>query len=171
METALVSLICIALIVFGGMTMAQGFFTSVDASTTRLAEVGQRNETMIRTGLTPVSTNMSASNTLEVILGNSGQTKLADFGKWDVIVQYRDDVGNYYSKWLPYTDAPLADNQWQLAGILLNGAPEVIEPGVLNPEEQLEIRAQLNPSVGDGTINMIVIATPDGVTASTFFSG
>jgi hypothetical protein len=54
METAIVSLICIALVVFGGMTMSQGFMTSVDASATRLEEIGQRNETIMRTELSPV---------------------------------------------------------------------------------------------------------------------
>ena len=56
METALVSLICIALVIFGGMTMSRGFITSVDSSTMGLEEVGQRNETILRTELSPVST-------------------------------------------------------------------------------------------------------------------
>ena len=38
MENAIVSLVCIALIVFGGMTMSQGFLTSVDNSSMGLEE-------------------------------------------------------------------------------------------------------------------------------------
>jgi hypothetical protein len=41
---------------------------------------------------------------------------------------------------------------------------------VLNPEESIMIRAQLDPSVGAGTTNMVVVATPGGITASTYFS-
>jgi flagellar protein FlaF len=170
METIIVSLICIALIVFGGMTMAQGFMTSVDASTTGLEEIGQRDETIMRTELTPVSASLSASDTLEVTLQNTGQTKLADFDKWDVIVQYYDGTGAYYTKWLPHTTGTLSNNEWEVLWIRLDGEDELFEPNVLNPEESIMIRAQLDPSVGAGTTNMVVVATPGGITASTYFS-
>jgi hypothetical protein len=170
METAIVSIICIALIVFGGMTMSQGFMTSVDASTAGLEEIGQRDETIIRTVLTPVSVSQPSASTVEIILENSGQTKLADFNRWDVIVHYYDDIATYIVEWLPYTEETLDDNEWEVAWIRLNGEAEVFEPNVLNPGEQIMIRGQLNPSVGAGTTNMAVIATPSGVTASTHFS-
>jgi hypothetical protein len=170
METAIVSLICIALVVFGSMTMSQGFMTSVDASTARLEEVGQRNETIMRTDLSPVSASMPATNTLEVTLENTGQTKLADFDKWDVIVQYYDSSGNYTTTWLPHAEGTLGDNEWEVVWIRLNGAPEVFEPGVLNPREQIKIRAQLSPAAGAGTTNMVVVSTPNGIPASTYFS-
>lgn len=170
METAIVSIICIALVVFGGMTMSQGFMTSVDASTTGLEKIGQRDETIMRTELTPVSASQPSANTLEVILENSGQTKLADFDKWDIIVQYYDGTGTYHVEWLPYTEASLDDNEWEVAWIRLDGAAEVFEPNVLNPQEQIMIRAQLNPSAGAGTTNMVILGTPSGVTASTYFS-
>jgi hypothetical protein len=170
METAIVSLICIALVVFGGMTMSQGFLTSVDTSTTGLEEIGQRDETIMRTELSTVNTSQPASNTLEVILENSGQTKIADFNKWDVIVQYYDDTGTYYTKWLPYTEETLDDNKWEVAWIRLDGETEAFEPNVLNSAEQIKIRAQLNPPVGDGTTNMVVVATPNGIPASAYFS-
>ncbi len=170
METAIFSIICIALIVFGGMTMSQGFMTSVDTSTTGLEEIGQRDETIMRTELTPLSAEQPSANTVEVTLENSGQTKLADFEKWDIIVQYYDGTGTYHVEWLPYTEATLDDNEWEVAWIQLDGGAEVFEPNVLNPQEQIKIRAQLNPSVGAGTTNMFIVATPSGVTASTYFS-
>ena len=170
METTIVSLICIALVVFGGMTMSQGFLTSVDTSTTGLEGIGQRYEPVMRTELSSVSASLPAANTLEVTLENNGQTKLADFDKWDVIVQYYDGTGTYYTKWLPYTEGTLGDNEWEVAWIQLDGEAETFEPNILNPQEQIKIRAQLNPSVGPGTTNMVVVATPSGITASTYFS-
>jgi hypothetical protein len=170
METILVSLICIALIVFGGMTMSQGFMTTVDTSTTGLEDVRQRGEVLIRTELTPVSSNLISANTLEVILENTGQAKLADFDKWDFIVQYYDDTGTYYSKWLPCTSGTLGDNEWKVSEISLNGGAEIYEPNVLNQSETILLVAQLEPAVGDNTTNMVVIATPDGITASTYFT-
>ncbi|MCJ7604634.1 MAG: hypothetical protein MUO19_01190 [Dehalococcoidales bacterium] len=170
METAIISLICIALVVFGGMTMAQGFITSVDASTTGLEEIGQRDETIMRTELIPVNATQPSANTVELVLENSGQTKLADFEKWDIIVQYYDGSGTYHVEWLPFTDATLGDNEWEVAWLKLDGVAEVFEPDILNPEEQIMVRAQLSPSVGAGTTNMIVVSTPSGVTASTYFT-
>jgi hypothetical protein len=156
--------------VFGGMAMSQGFMTSVDTSTTGLGEIGERDETIIRTDLSVVSTNMPSTSTLEVILENTGQVKLASFDKWDIIVQFYDGTGSYYTEWLPYTEGTLGNNEWELAWIRLDGAPEVFEPNVLNPKEQLMIRIRLNPAVGSDTTNMVVIATPSGITASTHFS-
>lgn len=170
MDTAIVSIICIALVIFGGMTMSQGFITSVDTGATGLEEIGERDEMIMRTELTPVSAEQPSANTVEVIIENSGQTKLADFNKWDVIVQYYDDVGAYHVEWLPYTEATLDDDEWEVAWIQLDGEAEVFEPNVLNPQEQIMLRAQISPAVGAGTTNMVIIATPSGVTASTYFS-
>jgi hypothetical protein len=170
METAIVSIICIALIAFGGMTMSRGFITSVDTSTTGLDAVGQRNETIMRTEIKPLSAILPSGDTLEITLENSGQTRLADFDKWDVIVQYYDSTSTYHIVWLPYTQESLGDNQWQVAWIRINGAAEVFEPNVLNPKEQMLIRAKLNPPVGAGTTNMAVVSTPCGITASTYIS-
>jgi hypothetical protein len=166
METAIISIICIALVVFGGMTMSRGFITSVDASTMGLEEVGQRNEAILRTELSPVSANMPAADTLEVVMENTGQVRLADFDKWDFIVHYYDSDGVYHVEWLPYA----GDNEWNVSWIRLDGAPEVFEPNVLNPGEQVMLRAQLNPAAGAGTTNMVVVVTPNGITASTYFS-
>jgi hypothetical protein len=170
METAIVSIICIALIAFGGMTMSRGFMTSVDTSTTGLEAIGQRNETIMRTELIPLSTSLPSGNTLDIILENSGQTRLADFDKWDIIVQYYDDTGTYHIAWLPYTEDTLGDNEWQVAWIRIDGVDEVYEPNVLNPKEQIKIRAQLNPAPGVGTTDLAVVVTPSGITASTYFS-
>ena len=172
MDTAIISLICIALVVFGGMTMAQGFITSVDASTTGLEEVGQRDETIMRTEITPVDATYQQQfgpDPLEITVENTGQTKLADFEDWDVIVQYYDGWGNYHVEWLPYASSP-GTNEWGIVWIRLDGGSEIYEPNVLNPGEQVLIRTYLNPGVGNGTTNMVVISTPSGVTASTYFS-
>jgi len=173
METVLVSIICIALVVFGGMTMSQGFMTSVDASTTGLSEIGQRTEIMMRTELTPISTNitlLAGADPLEIVLENTGQTKMADFEKWDVIVQYYDGSGGYHIEWLPYAEGGAGTYEWEVGWIRLYGQAETFEPNVLNPGEQIMIKTWLDPSVGASTTNMVVISTPTGITSSTYFS-
>lgn len=174
METAVVSLICIALVIFGGMTMSHGFMTSVDASTTGLQKVDSTNEAIMRTELTPVSTNLTlvpgSPSPLQIVLKNTGQSKTADYEKWDVIVQYYDEANQYHVEWLPYSAGGAQTNEWGVGWIHLNDEPEKFEPGVLNPGEQIMIDTQLDPPVGPGTTNMVVVSTPSGVTCSTYFS-
>ena len=173
METAIISVICIGLVVFGGMTMARGFITTVDTSTTNLQQVGQRSEDILRTEITPVDANVTLQpdgrDLLEITVQNTGQTKLADFEDWDVIVQYYDGSGGYHVEWLPYSGT--ADTyQWEVTWIHLNGNPELVDPGVLNPGEELLISTYLDPAAGAGTTNLAVLSTPSGVTASTYFT-
>jgi hypothetical protein len=169
METAIVSLICIALIVFGGMTMSRGFITSVDSTAQALDKMGQRDAKILRTELSPVSAVLVASNVLNVAMTNTGQTKLADFEKWDVIVQYYDTDQVLHVVWLPYTTGVPGDNQWRTFGIRMNGQPEVFEPGILNPGEEITLQLVLSPDVGRNTTNQVVISTGNGIPASIVF--
>ena len=164
METAVISLMCIALVVFGGMTMSRGFLTSADYTAHGVEEISVRDGEIMRTGLDESgATGLSWANTQRAIVENTGQTKLAGFSKWDVIVQYYDGGGTYYVKWLPYTEGALGDNEWQRTAIYLNGQPEVFEPGILNPGEEMLIDAKLSPSPQQGTNANVIIASPNGV--------
>ena len=170
METAIVSLICIALIVFGGMTMSRGFITSVDSTAMALDKMGQRDEKIMRTELSAIyAASVDSETRINVYLTNTGQTKLTDFSKWDVIVQYYDDAGGYDAVWIPYTAGALGHNQWTNNGIYWSGSPEVFEPGILNPGEEIRIQIQLNPAIMKKTTNQVVMSTPNGVPASITF--
>lgn len=174
METAIVSIICIALLVIGGMTMSQGFLSSVDTTTLGLEMVSERDEEIMRTNLSTLSATMPATNRVQVSLRNNGQTKLNDFDRWDVIVQYYDSGGTYYVKWLPYTEnITPGNNQWRKKGIYLsaeNMTAEVFEPGILNPGEEMVIEAKVSPATGVGTTNLLIASTPSGIPASIIFS-
>jgi len=169
METAIVSVICIALIVVGGMTMSQGFLSSVDSSTLGLGEISERDEEIMRTELSAVNTTHPSADIMTVRLENSGQTRLNDFARWDVIIQYHDDGGSYYTKWLPYTEGSLGNNEWEVSWIHLDGETEVFEPDILNPGEEIKIRARLDPPVGADTTSLVVVSTPNGIPASIPF--
>ena len=174
MESAIVALICIALVVVGGMTLSQGFLSSMDTSSAGLEEMSERAGEIMRTELSPLGAVQPSANSLEVTLENSGQTKLSDFESWDVIVQYYDGNGTYHVEWLPYAAGTPGNNQWTDEGIYLDAGtetPEAFEPGIVNPMEELVIEARMNPPVGEDTTNLIVITTPNGIPASVSFSG
>jgi len=170
METAIVSIICIMLIIVGGMTLSQGFITSADTASTALEEAGSKDREILRTELSTVSTEVdSTGHYITLVVENTGQEKLADFSKWDVIVQYFDASSQYITLWLPYREGTLGDNEWQVSGIYINESPETFEPGILNPGEKLHIRVKVNPAVGADTTNMIVASTPNGIPVSIYF--
>jgi len=175
METIIVSLICVALMVIGGMTMSQGFLASVDSSASGWDEMGEREQNIIRTDLQALGANMTAANYVEVSLRNDGQTKLSEFEKWDVIIQYYNAGGTLYAKWLPYASGAPGNNEWTVKGIYLDSdnetQVEVYEPNILNPGEEMKIRAKLDPSAGAASTNRATVSTANGISASVIFSG
>jgi hypothetical protein len=64
----------------------------------------------MRTNITAISASQTAANLLEVAVRNSGQIKLANFEKWDIIVHFTDASGGSHVTWLPYTGGVLGDN-------------------------------------------------------------
>lgn len=176
METAIVSLICVALMILGGMTMANNLLSTADTTTAGLEEMNETAGEIMRTELSILSTDHSG-NTLEVILENSGQTKIADFSRWDFIVQYEDNQNEYQVVRINYDEdgAPPANDTWVEEGIYLDAAgaqDEVFEPGILNPGEEIILQAKIvTPPVGGGTTNLVVVSTPNGIPVSSVFSG
>lgn len=170
METAIVSLICVALIVFGGMTMSQGFLSSADTAGSSIEEIGMRDGEIMRTELTTViAERVSWADILRVRLENSGQVKLASFSKWDFITEYYDGSSIYNVRWLPYNSESPGNNEWERIGIYINGKTEVFEPAIFNPGEEMVIGARLSPAAEDDTTANIIISSPNGVNESVSF--
>lgn len=154
--------------------MSQDFLSTVDKTSASLGELSIRAEEIMRTELLPITASQPSADLLEVTLRNSGQTKLSSFEKWDVVVQYHDAGSTYYVEWIPYAAEAPGNNEWTKEGIYLdagNKTAEVFEPGILNPGEEIIIEAKLNPSVGAGTTNLVVVSTPNGTQTSIVFAG
>jgi hypothetical protein len=174
METAFVSIVCVALMVIGGMTMSQGFLSSVDTTTSNIQVLSQRDESIMRTNIEVLEATQTSANLLKVTLRNCGQTKMAEFEKWDIIVHTQKSAGQPYVTWLPYNSGLLAANEWNIEGIYRDAfalTPEAFEPGILNPDEEVMLQCKLDPAVGPGTVNLVSITTPNGVTVSKAFDG
>lgn len=171
MATIVVSIICIAMIVVGGMTLSQGILTSADVTALSVEDMSIRENEINRTVLeTRRAAKLSWAEYLRVTVKNTGQIKLAEFEKWDVFVQYYDSAGNYTITWLPYTDETPGNNQWQNARIGLNGPIDFFEPGILNPFEEMTILARTMPVSGNATTGNITITTPNGICETISFS-
>ena len=172
METLFASLISVALILFGALSLSQSALSCVDAVSVSWREMkavaGERG----RTELTLLDTASEESGAIaKVTLENQGSVKLTSFPRWDVMIEYYDSSGNYYIRWLPYTSsADPGENQWTVQGVYLNSPtdPEIFEPGILNPGEEVVITARITPTVVV-TKTMMVVATPNGITAAAVF--
>ena len=104
MATIVVCIICIALIVLGGMTLSQGILTSADTAALSFDRMITREGDLMRTSVTALRAEyLSWSDLLRVTVDNSGQYKLNDYDKWDLFVRY-DNGGSSFSEWLPYTE-------------------------------------------------------------------
>jgi hypothetical protein len=173
MESAFVTLILVTLILFGALTIADSYFTTQDALMVAQQEMEER--TLERTGtvLALVGTEIQNNGALVAItLKNTGNTKVADFEQWDLIVQYYTAADIYRTSWLPYRATMVGDNQWTVAGIYLaeDGAtPEVYEPAILNPGEAIVLQVKLLPEIGTGTMNLATIGLPNGFSQSVIF--
>jgi hypothetical protein len=166
----IVTIICIAMIVMGGIVLSQGVLTSADTAALSIEDISLREGDLSRTALEAVrAAELSWSDLLRVTSLNTGQTRLASFDRWDLIVDYTDGGGLRHSRRLAYTDNPPAANQWQVARIGLDGPLEYFEPDILNPEEELVVLARLDPLPDTNTAAEVTIATLNGVGASISF--
>lgn len=170
METAITVVILVGLLLISVVGLAQFSMsaqaTVADSSRLMQERVAERS----RTSVAPVSAvTVAPGSSIQVTLKNSGSTKLADFSHWDVILQYSDGV-NTQIMWYPYGTGV---NQWTVSGIYQSTSPlvpEVVDPGIFNPGEEMVLTVNVSPSVAAGTSNSAVIDTPNGITASTVFT-
>ncbi|MCB8926603.1 MAG: hypothetical protein H6652_13360 [Ardenticatenaceae bacterium] len=174
MESLITVILVVTLILFAGLNIFQETLDAQDALTTTWQEMEEISGDRARTMLTPISSTVKSNGAIvEVIFKNEGATKLADFDRWDLVMQYYTDSASYEIDWLPYVDTYPGSNQWTNAGIYVDaatGLPEAFEPGILNPGEEMVVQVQLMPTIGMTTTNMLTIGTEYGIQASTIIT-
>lgn len=159
MENALVSLILIAVAIVGILTIFQIQLSSQDTIIQDWQKMNERMEEQQRTQITAISAsveNMGA--TVAVTLENDGSIKVADYEKWDVILQYNNGA---QVSWYPYGNG---QNEWTKMIV------DVMETEIFNPGEEMTIHISVWPFVENGSNNMVTIACPNGSTATTVFT-
>jgi archaellum component FlaG (FlaF/FlaG flagellin family) len=85
METAIVSLVCVAVLLIGTVTTV---FTSFKAATKVSDSLKEMETHAAEMRRTDIDANISSySNPLQMLVDNSGQSNLNDFSNWDVIAE------------------------------------------------------------------------------------
>ncbi|MEK7326220.1 MAG: hypothetical protein AAB217_13270 [Chloroflexota bacterium] len=174
METVLPAFIVIILLLSATLMPAQHSLAAQDRIQLARQAVEARLLERARTDLASVNAQVSDNGAVvDIRLRNAGQTRLADFDRWDVMIQYYDTAGTYHIVWLPYFEGgDPANNEWAIEALYVEAAgsvPEIYEPGILNPAEEMVIRFRVSPAVGHETTNLAVLSTPNGLRLSTYF--
>ncbi len=114
---------------------------------------------------------------VRVTLKNRGHTSQADFSYWDVIVQYygqkKQGERPYFIKRLGFTQSAPGDDEWRVEGIFEDAQtnkPEVFEPDIFNPGEEIKIHMKLKPKAGAQTTNWVIVTTSNGITVPVIFT-
>lgn len=174
METILTAFIIITILLFASLTLFHDYLAGQDTIRASWQEMEERLGEQARTDLSPVAAEVkSIGSVVELTLRNDGDTKLADFDHWDVVVQHYAASGNYHIDWYSYVSGSPSGNEWTVVGIYTDAATatsELYEPDILNPGEEVVLRLSVSPPVGPGTTNQAMLSVANGVTAFTFFT-
>ena len=168
--TYLLTGVLIAMVVFTlGGDMLSTFRDFTDSWTSLQSRSEQRADTKI-TG--PINLSVSATSTIQITIVNKGNVALGQFSDWDVIfeIQQAPGLGIAYLKHT--SNASPGANQWSVQGIYLNASsttPEIVDPGVLNPGEEMIVLANPSPSVIPNTHDRATFVTPNGVPSKVIF--
>jgi hypothetical protein len=174
MSNAIVALVVIALMLTAALTWSQTAYTSFDSVSQALKQTTQTTQEVSRTDIRVIDAQ-TQGGFVEVSVLNNGEVHLAQFAKWDVLVQYYDAAGEYHISQLSYTENPSpGDSQWTIVNIYTDeslGQKEIFEPGILDPGEVMLMRLSLNPLPGVATTNFVTVSSANGVATSAQFNG
>jgi archaellum component FlaF (FlaF/FlaG flagellin family) len=164
MESAVAAVIILTVFLFAVFNSALTFFTAQDSIMESWQVMEVRMEDRSRTSIDIINAETDASGeVVEITLTCDGNTRLADFDQWDVILQYDSAFGQQISWYGP--------DEWSYGTYL--DAPDVtdvFDPGILNPGEDMVIWVPVDPAVSTSSTNLAVVGTQNGISATSVFT-
>ncbi|AAM06453.1 TPA: hypothetical protein HA338_17215 [Methanosarcina acetivorans] len=163
------AMISVATILLASYVCSKGGFYMADVLADSVIEMQENKNEMVKTEIeiTGISTD---SVDILVSLQNIGSTKIGEFTYMDVIVTYQSESGSIKTVWVPYQESEiLAKNRWTKVDIF----PDLINPGVFDPGEEMEVQVRLDSSdpIGNSSVNWLMVTAPNGAKASRYFGG
>ena len=179
MAHTITAVIAITLIIFAVLTLTASSLSSASRISMAFEGLTRRNGDRARTELTVIDADPggTGSKEIDITIRNTGQTALRDFSKWDVVIEYYKSSGNGDLRIIhaEYSSSdPPPDTEWTMRGIYIEAStetPEVYEPNIFNPTEEMIIRVEIGPPpIPGSTDNRVTIGVINGVTVSAPFS-
>ena len=174
MGTAAVSLIAFIVVLGTAFTVLGDVIGITVTGSGSLRSTWREAERIVDSSIVPLSATVSTTD-VDVVIENSGRLKYAepDLTNWEVVVRYEDSGGTAYVEYLTYASV-LATGTWTVQQIYLdhgNLVTEIYEPDILNPQEEIVIRARLANAPGPATLNVVAISPPEGEAGTVQFNG
>ncbi len=102
MENFAITLVCIALLIAAAVSMSMAALNAVNTTADALRQEEVTSRDMVNTSIAcENATTSPGGNSVALYVANMGNTSLANYAAWDVIVRYQDG-GTY---WIPYSAA------------------------------------------------------------------
>ena len=114
------------------------------------------------------STYAVCCSDIDIVVQNDGATPIVDFSRMDLVLQYTAGSSSVLNTYVDFTTAtaPQPATSWLPVSV----SDDVIDPGVLNTGESLNITAKLFPAIGTSTSDWLQVTTELGISASLFFT-
>lgn len=175
MSNLILALISVAIILGAITAFAEGSLKPQGTLTDSFKEMEQRAGDAARSEMSSVSTAVTLSGArLDWRTRNSGQAKLRDFSKWDLVARYHGAVSTQLQvQRLTYTTSnPPAAGQWTVTTIFAGAGAggEIYEPDIVNPGEEFNVRVTFSPVIGSPTSNSVTVAAENGVSVTAAFT-
>lgn len=166
------AMISVATILLASYVCSKGGFYMANGLSNSVIEIQENRNEILKTEIEVKDVrNISTDGTDFLIsLQNTGSTKIGDFTYMDIIVAYKNESGAMKTFWVPYQESDtLLANRWTKTGIM----PDLINPGIFDPGEKMELQVRLNTSdpPENSSMKWLMVAAPNGVKASRYFNG
>jgi flagellar protein FlaF len=164
--TVIASMVSVAIILLATYVCSNGGFYMADGIADSVMEMQENENDILKTGIEITDIYTDEAN-IFVSLQNTGSTKMGDFNHMDVIVNYSNTSGNAKTIWIPYQeDAGKLENRWIMRSI----SPDLVNPGIFDPDEKMELQILLEDSLENKSANWIMVAAPNGAKTSGYFN-
>ena len=177
MAHVITAVFAVALIIIGAVTLTNASLSSAGNISLSFPKMVDRGGEKARTELTLITADTSSTSAnIDISVRNTGQAALAEFPRWELLIQYYESSSNVELKVLRLTHTTStqpASGQWTKKGIYMNATTEeaeVYEPDVFNPGEEMVVRLTISPVIPADTDNLVTMATATGVTLAAPFS-
>ena len=144
------------------LSMVNSIYKTNDVIINSAKANSQINNTSIRISSIILDTNDRKH--LIITLNNDGKSKLFNYTYFDLIVTYDADInGNMtrITEQLRYSDSSLLNGQW-----IIRIQNDIVDPKILNPNEEAVIDAMLNNDVASNGKIIVTISTDNGSIAT-----
>ncbi len=165
-ETIVAAAISIIILMAVSYSLLMGIYASMDSMSTAMKMAMDSKNDQLKTRISVDYEHFDIYNkNITFVLSNTGDTKIVDINKIDIVMTiYNNSINKTY--WVPYAeDINSTELGWKDVEI----KPDAVNPGVLDPGENMTCRVVVPDTPITGTLGWLTIAAPNGAATSGYF--